>query len=101
MLVGCPLFAVIYTIAKDFINYCLGKRKLSTDTQTYVNLKTIENGRDGYEYIEYTASEINGKRNKKNSASKAKNSSLMSVLKKFFKKVMDSKQISKDKNDEK
>ena len=101
MLVGCPIFAVIYTIAKDFINYCLGKRKLSTDTQTYVNLKTIENGRDGYEYIEYTASEINGKRNKKNSASKAKNSSLMSVLKKFFKKVMDSKQISKDKNDEK
>ena len=101
MLVGCPLFAVIYTIAKDFINYCLGKRKLSPDTQTYVNLKTIENGRDGYEYIEYTASEINGKRNKKNSASKAKNSSLMSVLKKFFKKVMDSKQISKDKNDEK
>lgn len=99
MLVGCPLFAVIYTIAKDFINYCLGKRKLSTDTQTYVNLKTIENGRDGYEYIEYTVSEINGKRNKKNSASKAKSSSLMSVLKKFLKKVMDSKQISKDKND--
>ncbi len=101
MLVGCPLFAVIYTIAKDFINYCLEKRKLSTDTQTYVNLKTIENGRDGYEYIEYTASEINGKRNKKNSDSKAKSGSLMSVLKKFFKKVMDSKQISKDKNDEK
>lgn len=101
MLVGCPLFAVIYTIAKDFINYCLEKRKLSTDTQTYVNLKTIEDGRDGYEYIEYTVSEINGKRNKKNSASKAKNSSLVSVLKKFFKKVMDSKQISKDKNDEK
>lgn len=101
MLVGCPLFAVIYTIAKDFINYCLGKRKLSTDTQTYVNLKTIEDGRNGYEYIEYTVSEINGKRNKKNSASKAKNSSLMSVLKKFLKKVMDSKQISKDKNDEK
>lgn len=101
MLVGCPLFAVIYTIAKDIINYCLEKRKLSTDTQTYVNLKTIEDGRDGYEYIEYTVSEINGKRNKKNSASKAKNSSLMSVLKKFFKKVMDSKQISKDKNDEK
>ena len=101
MLVGCPLFAVIYTIAKDFINYCLEKRKLSTDTQTYVNLKTIEDGRNGYEYIEYTVSEINGKRNKKNSASKAKNSSLMSVLKKFLKKVMDSKQISKDKNDEK
>lgn len=101
MLVGCPLFAVIYTIAKDFINYCLEKRKLSADTQTYVNLKTIEDGRDGYEYIEYTVSEINGKRNKKNSASKAKNSSLMSVLKKFLKKVMDSKQISKDKNDEK
>ena len=101
MLVGCPLFAVIYTIAKDFINYCLEKRKLSTDTQTYVNLKTIEAGRDGYEYIEYTASEINGKRNKKNSDSKAKSGSLMSVLKKFFKKVMDSKQISKDKNDEK
>ena len=101
MLVGCPLFAVIYTIAKDFINYCLEKRKLSTDTQTYVNLKTIEAGRDGYEYIEYTVSEINGKRNKKNSDSKAKSGSLMSVLKKFFKKVMDSKQISKDKNDEK
>lgn len=101
MLVGCPLFAVIYTIAKDFINYCLEKRKLSTDTQTYVNLKTIEDGRDGYKYIEYTVSEINGKRNKKNSASKAKSSSLMSVLKKFLKKVMDSKQISKDKNDEK
>ena len=101
MLVGCPLFAVIYTIAKDFINYCLEKRKLSTDTQTYVNLKTIEDGRDGYEYIEYTVSEINGKRNKKNFASKAKSSSLMSVLKKFLKKVMDSKQISKDKNDEK
>lgn len=101
MLVGCPLFAVIYTIAKDFINYCLEKRKLSTDTQTYVNLKTIEDGIDGYEYIEYTVSEINGKRNKKNSASKAKSSSLMSVLKKFLKKVMDSKQISKDKNDEK
>lgn len=101
MLVGCPLFAVIYTIAKDFINYCLEKRKLSTDTQTYVNLKTIEDGRDGYEYIEYSVSEINGKQNKKRSDSKTKNGGLASILKKIMRKVTYSKQTSKDKNDEK
>ena len=101
MLVGCPLFAVIYTIAKDFINYCLEKRKLSTDTQTYVNLKTIEDGRDGYKYIEYSVSEINGKQNKKRSDSKTKNGGLASILKKIMRKVTDSKQTSKDKNDEK
>lgn len=95
MLVGCPLFAVIYTIVKDFINYCLENRKLSTDTQTYINLKTIEDGKDGYNYIEYTVSELTGKQNQKRSASKANGSGLTSMLKKLLKKVSK----SKDKND--
>ena len=35
MLLGVPVFAVIYSLISDFINYLLSKKGLSTDTGDY------------------------------------------------------------------
>ena len=96
MLVGCPLFAVIYTVIRDFINYCLERRKLSTDTQTYIDLKSIEDGESGFEYIGYSAAELNGKQKKNKTDKKDKKNGLLSVFKKIIKKASDSKTDKKD-----
>ena len=42
MIVGVPLFAVIYRIVSDVLNWRLRERKLSTDTDAYKNLKEIQ-----------------------------------------------------------
>lgn len=101
MLVGCPLFAVIYTVVRDFINYCLERRKLSTDTQTYIDLKAIEDGESGFEYIEYSTDELNEKRKKDKSEKKDKNKGLLSLFKVFIKKTKDINSDKEDKNERK
>jgi predicted PurR-regulated permease PerM len=98
MLIGCPLFAVIYTIIKDFVNYCLKRRKLSTDTQTYIDLKSIEDRKDGYEYITYSPSELMGKKKNKNKEdSKNKQKILSDIIRKMAKKTTDMQSDNKKK----
>ena len=98
MLIGCPLFAVIYTIIKDFVNYCLKRRKLSTDTQTYIDLKSIEDRKDGYEYITYSPSELMGKKKNKNKEdSKNKQKILSDIIRKMAKKTTDIQSDNKKK----
>ena len=98
MLIGCPLFAVIYTIIKDFVNYCLKRRKLSTDTQTYIDLQSIEDRKDGYEYITYSPSELMGKKKNKNKEdSKNKQKILSDIIRKMAKKTTDMQSDNKKK----
>lgn len=98
MLIGCPLFAVIYTIIKDFVNYCLERRNLSTDTQTYIDLKSIEDRKDGYEYIAYSPSELMGKKKNKNKEdSKDKQKILPDMIRKVVKKTADMQSDNKKK----
>ena len=67
MLVGCPLFAVIYRIVKDFVSIRLRGKNLSDVTTEYMDLKCIEVSEDNTEYIRYTDEEINSKnKNDKN-----------------------------------
>lgn len=64
MLIGCPLFAVIYRIIKDFISMKLRKKELSDNTQEYMDLKSIEISATGAEYVKYTSEELNSKKKK-------------------------------------
>ncbi len=59
MLVGCPLFAVIYRIIKDFISMKLRKKELSDSTWEYIDLKSIEESANGMQYVKYTNGELN------------------------------------------
>ena len=65
MIIGVPLFAVIYRIVADFINWKLQKKALSTSTNHYRNLKEIEvDEYNQISYIPYTEQEQNaGKAN--------------------------------------
>lgn len=42
MLLGVPIFGIIYYIIKEIVNYILKKKKLSTDTRKYINLEKID-----------------------------------------------------------
>ncbi len=64
MLVGCPLFAVIYRIIKDFISMKLRKKELSDSTWEYMDLKSIEESVNGMQYVKYTNGELNSKKKK-------------------------------------
>ena len=48
MIVGVPLFAVFYSLVKDFIGWRLGRKDLSQDTDDYRGLYAITD--QGYEY---------------------------------------------------
>ncbi len=82
MLVGCPLFAVIYKIIKDYISMRLRSKNLSDATVEYMDLKCIEISENTAEYIRYTDEELNSKKKKEKNKSK-KN---ILTLKKFKKK---------------
>ncbi|MCH5267442.1 MAG: AI-2E family transporter [Lachnospiraceae bacterium] len=64
MLVGVPLFAVIYRIIADVVNAGLRRRQLSTETEHYKDLKEIITGEDGFVFVKYTESELIGKMTK-------------------------------------
>ena len=64
MLVGCPLFAVIYRIIKDIISNCLEHKKLSTCTEDYKDLREITKSDGEYEYCKFTKEELNAKKKK-------------------------------------
>lgn len=48
MVIGVPVFAVIYSLMKDFVEWMLRKKSLSQNTADYRNLYEITDG--GYEY---------------------------------------------------
>lgn len=81
MLVGCPLFAVIYRIVKDFVSIRLRGKNLSDVTTEYMDLKCIEVSEDNTEYIRYTDEEINSKK-KKDKKQPGKASLLLDKVKK-------------------
>lgn len=64
MLVGCPLFAVIYRIIRDFISMKLRQKELSDNTWEYMDLKSIEVSEGKTEYVKYTSEELNKKKKK-------------------------------------
>lgn len=64
MLVGCPLFAVIYRIIKDYISMKLRSKNLSDSTAEYMDLKCIEISENNTEYVRYTDEELNSKKKK-------------------------------------
>ena len=51
MLVGVPLFALIYQIISDIVNARLERRKMSTITDHYMDLKEIVAQEDGMVYV--------------------------------------------------
>lgn len=61
MIIGVPLFAVIYRIIADFINWRLTGKRLSAVTDNYMNLKHIDIRNDEAYYIEYTEEEMRRK----------------------------------------
>lgn len=71
MIIGVPLFAVIYRIIADFINWKLLGRDLSTLTDSYRNLKWIESKDNKISYVKYTDGELNSKREEKRRKRKA------------------------------
>ena len=64
MLVGVPLFALIYQIISDIVNARLERRKMSTITDHYMDLKEIVAQEDGMVYVKYTEDELSGKAKK-------------------------------------
>lgn len=58
MLVGVPLFALIYQIISDIVNARLERRKMSTITDHYMDLKEIVAQEDGMVYVKYTEDEL-------------------------------------------
>lgn len=73
MIIGVPLFALLYRIAGDFINAKLQRKHLAINTEEYENLKTIQlvdNGES--EYIYFTENELNAVKIQKKNAKKEK-----------------------------
>lgn len=62
MIIGVPLFAVIYRIVADFINWKLRRKNLSTVTDCYRNLKEIQVAGETVDYIAYTAADFEKKK---------------------------------------
>lgn len=57
MVIGVPIFAVLYSAIKRIVNYNLNKRKLPTETSLYLNVGSIDNDS---KFTEYIAPEGNG-----------------------------------------
>lgn len=92
MIIGVPLFAVIYRIIADFINWKLLGRDLSTLTDNYRNLKWIETENETVSYVKYTDHELNSKIEEKQRKRKA-------LKEKYFNlnKMKDRVSVKKDK----
>lgn len=97
MLIGCPLFAVIYRIIKDYISMRLHNKNLSDVTERYMDLKYIKISENNTEYIKYTDEELNSKI-KKNEKKSKKNISILKKIKKKFDKHDTSVENSNKKN---
>lgn len=78
MLVGVPLFAVIYRLVKDYMELRLFQKQMHTNTLAYVNLKNIWTDLDGRKhYVRFTPKE---QRNANARRKAEENVSLISLL---------------------
>ena len=91
MLIGCPLFAVIYRIVKDFIAFCLRNRRLNEDTMAYMDLKEIDVEEDSVQYVKYSEDELLGRNEKE----EKKESNLSKAIKKAADKFAEKKENKK------
>lgn len=65
MIVGVPLFAVIYRILSDFVNWKLRGRNLETDTEKYRDLKRIDRDEEHKPiYVPYSAADLDEEKEK-------------------------------------
>lgn len=66
MIIGVPLFAVIYQMVKDFVEWCLRGKNLKEETDSYRNLKGIEaDGNGGVSYVSFDPEEAEAKKEEK------------------------------------
>jgi len=56
MIIGVPIFAVLYSAVKRIVNYKLNKRKLPTETALYLNVGSIDSDA---KFTEYTSPQNN------------------------------------------
>ena len=61
MLLGVPVFAVIYYIIQQILTYCMKKKELSADTDEYVELVEIDENTKQMKYADVTKEENNSK----------------------------------------
>lgn len=59
MIIGVPTFAVIYYIAKTYLNYILRKKNYPVESSNYITLKEVE--KDSHKMIYYEEEEINNR----------------------------------------
>ncbi|SFG05537.1 Predicted PurR-regulated permease PerM [Lachnospiraceae bacterium C7] len=85
MLLGVPVFAVIYYIVTQLVNYMLKHRKLPTNTERYIEMSSIDEQSNELLY-------------EKNENQKASNT--LSSKEKFLKKELKNFQKNKDNKDE-
>ena len=67
MIIGVPTFAVIYDLIKKWSNKHLRKKNLSTDTEIYQELASVEVEGDSYRYVQNDEKplEVDKKRNER------------------------------------
>ena len=82
MIVGVPLFAVIYTLITSWLEISLKKKDLSSKTNDYIYLDYISNA--SYEYIEKSNEEILNI----NTAKQKKKTNVLKRLRKLFRCLM-------------
>lgn len=69
MIIGVPLFAVIYRIVSDLVKWRLKEKNLATETEKYRNLKQIQMSENNEPlYILYSEEDMNGKKKEKEQA---------------------------------
>lgn len=61
MIIGVPAFAVLYDLIKKGSHRLLKKKRLSTDTGVYQELKAVEQSEKGWIYIQKETVEESGK----------------------------------------
>lgn len=78
MILGVPLFAVIYSLVRDIVNFLLEKKGLSTSTEDYyTNSNTVDTNKNGIMRKPLSAmfkSKKNTQKNEENSADNTDNS---------------------------
>lgn len=73
MLLGVPLMAVIYYIMQQCVAYSLRKRGLAEDTQSYINLTSVDRNTNELVYVEGTGKKKKSLKRAKETATKEKN----------------------------
>lgn len=87
MVIGVPIFAVLYSAIKRIVNYNLNKRKLPTETSLYLNVGSIDNDAKFTEYNNPKNNSINKVFAKKEDTSDVEELARFEDLKKHYYKL--------------